>query len=139
MEFARAVRSLLADDADVTLWNEGFFLVGNTFIESLVNGLPRFDFAAVVLTPDDLTTSRDLTMLSPRDNALFELGLFMGHLGRNRTFVVRPHGDGVKIPSDLAGLTTAAYDWPRGDGNHKAGCRAGLRRRPRNHSQPGFF
>jgi hypothetical protein len=120
LEFARAVRSLLADDADVTLWNEGFFLVGNTFIESLVNGLPRFDFAAVVLTPDDLTTSRDLTILSPRDNALFELGLFMGHLGRNRTFVVRPHGDRVKIPSDLAGLTTAAYDWPRGDGNHKA-------------------
>jgi hypothetical protein len=120
LDFARAVRSLLASDAEVTLWNEGFFLVGNTFIESLVSGLSRFDFAAVVLTPDDLIRSRDLTMLSPRDNALFELGLFMGRLGRERTFVVRPHGDGVKIPSDLAGLTTASYDWPRGDGNHKA-------------------
>src|SRR4030095_4630538 len=120
LEFARAVRSLLADDVEVTLWNEGFFQVGNTFIESLVNGLPRFDFAAVVLTPDDLIRSRDLTMLSPRDNALFELGLFMGHLGRERTFVVRPQDDSLKIPSDLAGLTTAPYDWPRGDGNHKA-------------------
>ena len=48
LDFARAVRSLLANDAEVTLWNEGFFLVGNTFIESLVHGLPRFDFAAVV-------------------------------------------------------------------------------------------
>jgi hypothetical protein len=120
LDFARAVRSLLANDAEVTLWNEGFFLVGNTFIESLVSGLPRFDFAAVVLTPDDLIRSRDLTVLSPRDNALFELGLFMGHLGRERTFVVRPRGDDVKVPSDLAGLTTAPYDWPRGDGNHKA-------------------
>jgi predicted nucleotide-binding protein len=119
LDFARAVRSLLAGDAEVTLWNEGFFPVGNTFIESLVSGLPRFDFAAVVLTPDDLITSRDLTALSPRDNALFELGLFMGRLGRERTFVVRPNRDGVKIPSDLAGLTTAAYDWPRDDGSHK--------------------
>ena len=48
IDFARAVRSLLAQDAEVTLWNEGFFLVGNTFIENLVNGLPRFDYAAVV-------------------------------------------------------------------------------------------
>ena len=70
LDFARAVRSLLAQDVEVTLWNEGFFAVGSTFIESLFNALPRFDFAAVVLTPDDLTTSRDLTFLSPRDNAL---------------------------------------------------------------------
>ena len=120
LDFARAVRSLLVHDAEVTLWNEGFFLIGNTFIESLVNNLPRFDFAAVVLTPDDLITSRELTSLSPRDNALFELGLFMGHLGRERTFVVHPSGESVKIPSDLAGLTTAPYQWPRGDGNHQA-------------------
>jgi hypothetical protein len=26
LEFARAVRSLLADDVEVTLWNEGFAL-----------------------------------------------------------------------------------------------------------------
>jgi hypothetical protein len=120
LEFARAVRALLAQDAEVTLWNEGFFAVGNTFIDSLVNALPRFDFAAVVLTPNDLTTSRDVNTLSPRDNALFELGLFMGRLGRERTFVVRPRSNDLKIPSDLAGLTTAPYDWPRADGNHQA-------------------
>ena len=33
-------------------------------------------------------------------DALFELGLFMGHLGRERTFVVHPSGESVKIPSD---------------------------------------
>ena len=44
----------------------------------------------------------------------------MGFLGRKRTFVVRPHGDSVKIPSDLAGLTTATYGWPRADGDHRA-------------------
>jgi hypothetical protein len=120
LEFARAVRSLLAEDAEVTLWNEGVFALGATFIESLVSSLARFDYAVIVLTPDDMITSREVTALSPRDNALFELGLFMGRLGRERTFVVRGRGEDLKIPSDLAGLTTAVYDWPRADENRKA-------------------
>jgi predicted nucleotide-binding protein len=63
----------LTQDAEVTVWNEGFFGVGSTFIETLVNALPRFDFAVLVLTPDDLVNSRDVEMLSPRDNVLFDL------------------------------------------------------------------
>ena len=120
LDVARAVRALLAEDAEVTLWNEGFFIITDTFIESLVNALPRFDFAALVLTPDDLTTSRQASTFSPRDNVLFELGLFMGRLGRSRTFVIRPRGERIKIPSDLVGLNTALYDWDRSDQNYQA-------------------
>lgn len=120
LDFARAVRALLDEDAEVTLWKEGFFDLGGTFIDSLIKALPRFDFAALMLTADDLLTSREASTLGPRDNVLFELGLFMGRLGRERTFVIRPRGDQIKIPSDLAGLTTATYDWPRADGNHQA-------------------
>ena len=96
------------------------FGLGSTFIDSLMNALPRFDFAVLVLTGDDLLTSREVTTLSARDNVLFELGLFMGRLGRERTFVIQPRGDQIKVPSDLAGLTTATYDWPRADKNHQA-------------------
>ena len=46
----------------------------------------KTDFAVLVLTPDDITLSRGTTIASPRDNAIFELGLFMGTNGRNRTF-----------------------------------------------------
>jgi hypothetical protein len=120
LDFARAVRGLLDEDAEVTLWKEGLFDLGSTFIDSLIQALPRFDFAALMLTGDDLLTSREATTLGPRDNVLFELGLFMGRLGRERTFVIRSRGDQIKIPSDLAGLTTAMYDWPRADGNHLA-------------------
>ncbi len=33
LDLARAVRTLLAEEAEVTLWNEGFFGIGDTFIE----------------------------------------------------------------------------------------------------------
>ena len=120
IEFARAVRTLLAADVEATLWNEGFFRPGNTFIETLVNALPRFDFAVLVLTPDDLLTSRKIETLSPRDNVIFELGLFMGRLGRSRTVLLNQENTPLKIPSDLAGVATATYQWPRKDGSYEA-------------------
>jgi hypothetical protein len=118
--FARAVRDLLTQDAEVTVWNEGFFGLGSVFIETLVNALPRFDFAVLVLTPDDLMNSRDVEMLSPRDNILFELGLFMGRLGRSRTFIVHQLNAKLKIPSDLSGVTTATFEWPREDNSYRS-------------------
>jgi hypothetical protein len=118
LDFARAVRSCLDQDAEITLWNEGLFPVGRTFIESLMAALPRFDFAVLVLTPDDLVSSRDQQTFGPRDNVIFELGLFMGRLGQSRTFMLHQANARVKIPSDLAGVTTAAYVWPRSDGSH---------------------
>jgi hypothetical protein len=118
LDFARAVRSLLTPDAEVTLWKEGFFGLGSTFIETLINALPRFDFAVLVLTADDLVRSRTVDVFSPRDNVIFELGLFMGYLGRSRTFILHQAHSDLKIPSDLSGVITAAYEWPRTDQNH---------------------
>jgi Predicted nucleotide-binding protein containing TIR -like domain len=120
LEFARAVRSLLNKDAEITIWNEGFFGLGNTFIETLVNALPRFDFAILTLTPDDLVSSRESETFGPRDNVIFELGLFMGHLGRSRTFILNQAAAALKIPTDLSGITTATYDWPRSDKSYKS-------------------
>jgi Predicted nucleotide-binding protein containing TIR-like domain len=119
LAFARAVRSNLQNDAEITLWNEGFFRPGVTFIEGLVNSLPRFDFAVLVFQADDLTSSRGVESFTPRDNVVFELGLFMGRLGRSRTFIVYEESANVKMPSDLAGLTTAPFT-PREDGDQRS-------------------
>jgi hypothetical protein len=120
LDFARAVRTSLSDVAETTLWNDGVFSLGRTFIESLISALSRFDFAALILTPDDQMVVRNDETLGPRDNIVFELGLFMGRLGRERTFIVRPGSGPLKIPSDLAGISVAAFDWPRSDGNYRA-------------------
>jgi len=73
-----------------------------------------FDFGLFILTPDDTIESRGETNLSARDNVLFELGLFLGRLGSERTFAV-VQGDPdpqkkVKVLSDLAGITIPRFE-----------------------------
>ncbi|MEP7108024.1 MAG: TIR domain-containing protein [Ferruginibacter sp.] len=115
IEFARAIRGRLNNDAEITLWEDDFFRLGKTFIETLLDSAFRFDFAILVLTSDDLINSRNSENFGPRDNVIFELGLFMGILGRSRTFIVHPSDPKLKIPTDLSGVATAKYLWPRED------------------------
>ena len=112
LEVARAVQVQLADDGAVELWNEDVFSLGYGTLESLVQALNRFDFAVLVLTPDDLTVSRERQQSSARDNVLIELGLFIGKLGRERTFLLVCKDKDIRIPSDLAGITFATFSMP---------------------------
>lgn len=91
------------------LWTKGIFQLSNTVIEDLWTMCSESDFAVIFLTPDDTTFSRGRKTPSPRDNAVFELGLFMGALGRRRTIVITPKGADIKIPSDLLGITRLLY------------------------------
>ena len=110
LEIARAVQSQLRDDALISVWNEGAFGLSQGTLESLVAKLDRFDFAVLVITPDDVVASREITTQAPRDNVMFELGLFMGRLGRPRTFGVCADTPDLKLPSDLAGVTLTRFD-----------------------------
>jgi Predicted nucleotide-binding protein containing TIR-like domain len=114
---ARALRSELSSVADVTLWSEhaDFHKVGAHFSDELLKQPERFDFAAMILGPDDKVLTDQGTLMAPRDNVIFELGLFMAHLGPERTFMVVPAGDtSVKVLSDLSGVIWARYDPPEG-------------------------
>lgn len=117
LEAARAIEVNLQHDVEVTLWTGGVFGLNSGTLEALVNALDRFDFAILVITPDDVVTSRDVTSQAPRDNIMFELGLFMGRLGRGRTFAVCNDSREMKLPSDLAGVTLARFDGNRTDKN----------------------
>lgn len=106
---AKALQAGLADAADITLWTQGIFQPSFGYLESLVKALDQADFAVLVLTPDDVTASRGEERDSPRDNVVFELGLFIGRLGRQRCFFVHEKAAGLKIPSDLLGIAGATY------------------------------
>ncbi len=116
LSVACAIQSGLAyDPVVVTLWTDGVFRASSFAIESLERELDKADFAALILSSDDRVTSRDVTSDAPRDNIIFELGLFMGALGRKRTFLVHPREVNLKIPTDLFGIIPLTYELGAGD------------------------
>lgn len=108
---ASAIRDgLVRSSINVRLWSENIFVASTFPLESLEQQLATCDFAALVVSPDDQVVSRSVASDAPRDNIVFELGLFMGALGHERVFLVCPRNVPIKIPSDLLGLTVLRYD-----------------------------
>jgi hypothetical protein len=110
-KLVQALTQGLQDIADVDPWTT-VFNPGVSTLERLVELTREVDFAAFVFAQDDWTTkgaSPDASgQASPRDNVVFEAGLFGGALGIRRTFIL--HANGAKLPTDLLGLTSIRYD-----------------------------
>jgi hypothetical protein len=105
----KAITRGLEEVADVEPWTTTFN-PGRGTLDRLVELSQEVDFAAFVFAHDDWTTTdtAESEEASPRDNVVFEAGLFGGALGIRRTFIL--HADGSKLPSDLLGLTAVRYD-----------------------------
>jgi hypothetical protein len=110
---AKLVQALtrgLAEVAEVEPWT-AVFNPGVSTLDRLVELTREVDFAAFVFAQDDWTSSpADTTatgQASPRDNVVFEAGLFGGALGMRRTFIL--HAKGAKLPTDLLGMTAVRY------------------------------
>lgn len=97
------------DKFDAVTWPNGVFGAGATAVESLYQQADRADFAAFLISADDTVISRENEGRAPRDNVIFELGLFMGRLDPDRVFLISQSGLDVKIPSDLLGITPITY------------------------------
>jgi len=110
LHIAREVQSHFEHDYfSVVIWTDGVFRASSYPIESLVKAVKDSDFAIAIAQPDDLTNTRGQAKPVPRDNIIFELGVFIGHLGRERTLLLEPRGEEVKLPTDLSGLMTIGY------------------------------
>ena len=103
----------LADVADVEPWTTTFN-PGVSTLERLLQLTREVDFAAFIFAQDDWTSSGtadpEAGQASPRDNVVYEAGLFGGVLGMHRTFIL--HAKGAKLPTDLLGLTSVRYESP---------------------------
>ncbi|WP_281882862.1 nucleotide-binding protein [Paenibacillus sp. YYML68] len=126
IKLVNALHRLLGYYAEVTPWHAGVFEANNSAMDDLETCLRTSDFAVFVCSPDDVVFMRDKVYLAPRDNTLFEMGLFWGRLQRERVFYLVPEKtethkynkkvDQFHIPSDLQGLTVLRYE-SRSDGN----------------------
>jgi CRP/FNR family cyclic AMP-dependent transcriptional regulator len=110
LPIARAIENAFEyDPFNVTVWTDGVFRASWYPVESLEQQLDASDFAIAIASPDDHVESRGTLAATARDNVIFELGLFIGRLGRKRSFLLEPRGEEVKLPSDLTGITTIPY------------------------------
>ncbi|MGH7175904.1 MAG: TIR domain-containing protein [Tepidisphaeraceae bacterium] len=116
----------LEDVAHVEPWTTSFN-PGTTTLERLLELTREVDFAAFVFAQDDWTTHSPTAepaptpgQASPRDNVVFEAGLFGGVLGMRRTFIL--HASGAKLPTDLLGLTCVRYDGSTSAAEMKVVC-----------------
>ncbi len=116
---AEYVQLDMGDDVEATLWSQGVFGLSASAMESLEQATRDNEFAILVITADDPGEKRGRPGMTPRDNVVLELGLFIGALGRKRTFVVCQKDPRLEIPSDLAGITVAFFS-AREDNNWEA-------------------
>jgi Predicted nucleotide-binding protein containing TIR-like domain len=90
LEIARALQAEVDQYCEPTIWSQNVFAPSGTTLGDLILASQNFDFAALILTPDDSVVSRGEQAMAARDNVIFELGLFLGALGSQRVFIIHP-------------------------------------------------
>jgi len=86
---------------------------GRTIIEKFTD-YSGVSFAVVLLSPDDYAHSRSSdpknAKFRARQNVVFELGFFIGKLGRTRVLVLYQEEPNFEMPSDYSGVLYTLYD-----------------------------
>jgi hypothetical protein len=124
-DHAVATKKILEEDdtLSVTYWKDLPSAGSQTVFEILTKAAAEelFDFAVFVLSPDDVLTMRGERASVPRANVIFEIGLFIGALGRDRVFLMAPGKQELKLPSDMGGIRHDT--WVNGEQDAKSAVR----------------
>jgi len=109
-------RNLEEYELSPTVWTQAAFKLSDTNIEALIDRLSKSDFAIFVFSPEDMSKIKGENVSTVRDNVIFELGLFIGALGRKSCFMISPRNAiDLHLPTDLLGISLGQYDDSRPD------------------------
>jgi hypothetical protein len=109
LAIVKALELELYEDAQVERWDLDTFRPGHFTLDELAKSARDVDLAVFVLGREDMTESREKEVSSPRDNVIFEAGMFTAALGRERTVYI-VDSLGTKLPTDWAGLGYLTFD-----------------------------
>lgn len=106
---AEKVKSNLATVGDCFLWQDpNVWEPNRSTFENLIRMVSYFDFGVFVATADDLTLTNDKIVIEPRDNVILEMALFLGAMGRDKSFLLVE--EGIKLPTDFNGIYMPRFD-----------------------------
>src|ERR1044072_2775059 len=101
LPFAKAIQTNLRSSANVTVWDQGAIHPGETVIDALIRNCAESQFGIFVIAPDDQATIRDSNVNIVRDNVILEMGMFMGRLGKERSFLIMPDQPLLHLPREM--------------------------------------
>lgn len=104
---AMRIQNALKDNGfnPLVWWDQ--FKNGDNTLQRLLDLTVSADAAVLILSADDKLWSRGHEYDSPRDNCLFELGLFVSKLGARHSYLLTD--ESIKVPTDYAGITVRRY------------------------------
>jgi len=113
IEVAKKLKKILEeklpDFLECDIWNDGnIFSLNKGTLDSLVRASRKYDYGILVATADDIRKSRGRKSHIPRDNVMFEMGMFLGSLGLSRAFLLVEKNS--TLPTDYNGVTVPFYD-----------------------------
>jgi hypothetical protein len=107
---ANAFKKQLSEYADVSTWKDKFSLYNNeSYLETLIQLKDEFEYAIFVWAADDELMNNEESIYAPRDNVVFESGLFMGAMGPSKIFIVYDDTIPIKKPSDFLGINLIRF------------------------------
>lgn len=119
---AEKVKSCLSTVGDCFLWqDEGVWETNRSTFDNLLRMASYFDFGVFVATADDATLTNEKIVIEPRDNVILEMALFLGALGKDKSFLLVE--DGIKLPSDFNGIYMPRFISDNQE-SIEAGCRS---------------
>lgn len=107
-ELADLLSTSLEDVCDATVWDNAFE-PSKEMISNLEKALDSAQYAIFLMTPDDTIKSRNTIKAAIRDNIIFEVGLSIGRIGLERTFLVSEKNAKVHFPSDITNIHRITY------------------------------
>ncbi len=118
---AEKVKDNLSTVGDCFLWQDPDVWEPNrSTFDNLLRMARYFDFGIFVATADDLTLTNDKIVIEPRDNVILEMSLFLGAMGRDKSFLLVENG--IKLPSDFNGIYMPRFE-SKDDASILAACK----------------
>lgn len=94
LPIARKVKTLIESEFNNTIkvqvWDKTKWKNLTSALENVTNNVDEFYYAVFIGYPDDIIHYRNRNYYTSRDNVIFELGLFLTRLGKDRTFFAVP-------------------------------------------------